>query len=236
MSDAEPTLTEAERAYWRLRTSFHEAGHAVAAVLLGRPLGLVTIRPGAAYSGLCQWTSARVTDADLDKIDRGPVPMMPARLRRVIETSVIVSLCGPLAAELAGPYNGTVPPDEAHDLDEAERLARGVADLSRPDRDRLAGLEADPEPLDPDEERAWRRASALDVDAPVHYLGWLRALARSLTCSPPFVRGAEALAPVLRERGVTGGRRARAIILDGIRGPALLEVAASPPLEGGSAR
>jgi hypothetical protein len=40
------------RAWLSLRTSWHEAGHALAGILVGQPLEIVSTRPGEQFSGV----------------------------------------------------------------------------------------------------------------------------------------------------------------------------------------
>lgn len=68
-----------------LATAYHEAGHAVAAVLTRRALASVDIEPTAARSGFCRFTEV-------------PWPRRPSKRR--CEDAILRSLAGPAAEEL----------------------------------------------------------------------------------------------------------------------------------------
>jgi ATP-dependent Zn protease len=84
-------------------TAYHEAGHAVMALALGRPIHRVTIEPNHRFLGRCELGSGRFRPSD-----------------DVLEIEVLILLAGPVAeARHTGRFN----PDAAdHDL-------RGVRSL-----------------------------------------------------------------------------------------------------------
>ena len=192
-----------------VRTAYHEAAHAAAAYVFGRPVSLVSIRPGAHFLGVTTWTPGRFPgEAPVDI----PAIMWPAKARRAIETSIVVSLAGSLGAMLSGwpEEDGyRAPPDE----DEAERSARVLAGLSERETATLAGLESATEPIPADDERARRLSWAIagTSEAGLH-LAYMRGVTRSLVYNPNFGRLLEALVPELLERGVLSGRRVREIL------------------------
>jgi len=97
-------------------TAYHEAGHAVAALVLGRPVAWVSIRPDRKYLGLCAF---------------GKGVFRPSE--DWVEREAIISLAGP-AAE-AG-FTGEMDwPAAARDYDYAFDLARGRGgDAKKADR------------------------------------------------------------------------------------------------------
>jgi hypothetical protein len=87
-------------------TAFHEAGHAVAALVLGRPVAWVSIQPDRKYLGVCAF-------------DKGVF----RRSEDWVEREGVIALAG-VAAE-AG-FTGELDwAGAAHDRDYALRLARG---------------------------------------------------------------------------------------------------------------
>jgi hypothetical protein len=85
-----------------LRRAYHEAGHAVAAHILGRASGLVTIVPTERYGGLTfHGRGRRFSESDLRKLGK-PLPLLPAALRRKVEVEAVLSVW-PLAELLVWP-------------------------------------------------------------------------------------------------------------------------------------
>ena len=90
----------------RAATAFHEAGHAVAALALGRPVAWASIRPDRKYLGICAFGKGVFRPSE-DWIERG----------------AIIALAGP--AGEAG-FTGEIDWEGArHDHDYAFELARG---------------------------------------------------------------------------------------------------------------
>ena len=90
----------------RAATAFHEAGHAVAALALGRPVAWASIRPDRQYLGMCAFGKGVFRPSE-DWVERG----------------AIIALAGP--AGEAG-FTGEIDWEGArHDHDYAFELARG---------------------------------------------------------------------------------------------------------------
>jgi len=87
-------------------TAYHEAGHAVAALTLGRPVAWVSIRPDRKFLGVCAF---------------GKGVFRPSE--DWVEREAIIALAGPAAeAGLTGELDWAAA---AHDHDYAFKLARG---------------------------------------------------------------------------------------------------------------
>ena len=87
-------------------TAYHEAGHAVAALALGRPVAWVSIRPDRKYLGLCAF---------------GKGVFRPSE--DWVEREAVLSLAGPAAeAGFTGEFDWAAA---SQDYDYAFRLARG---------------------------------------------------------------------------------------------------------------
>jgi len=191
-------------AAWRERAACHEAAHAAMSYVLGVPLDLVSIGPTARWGGVCFSRPLRVCD-ELD-VDR-PLPLQPARLRRGIETRIMVALAGPLGELYARPkpagYEPPAPDEQvAHELaarltgEERELLSCGEEPGGQSDREDARRL-------------AWALAGAEEAEALVSYLG---VATRPLVLSARFRHLLEALAAALLEQEVLGGRAVRRIL------------------------
>ena len=97
-------------------TAYHEAGHAVAALVLGRPVSWVSIRPDRKYLGVCAFAKAVFRPSE-DWVER----------------EAVIALAGPAAeAGFTGELDWA---GAAHDYDYAFDLARGRGgDEKRADR------------------------------------------------------------------------------------------------------
>jgi ATP-dependent Zn protease len=97
-------------------TAYHEAGHAVAAMVLGRPVAWVSIRPDRIFLGQCAFGKGVIRPSE-DWVER----------------EAIIALAGPAAeAGFTGEMNW---PAAARDHDYAFSLARGRGgDDKRADR------------------------------------------------------------------------------------------------------
>jgi hypothetical protein len=99
-------------------TAYHEAGHAVAALALGRPVAWVSIRPDRKFLGVCAFQKGVFRPSE-DWVER----------------EAVIALAGP-AAE-AG-YTGQLDwVGAAHDYDYALDLARGRGGRDGKKADRL---------------------------------------------------------------------------------------------------
>ena len=85
-------------------TAFHEAGHAVACVVLGRPLTRASIVETEDFMGRVshQRSTAREAEARGDRLEEasysGPAGLdMPARTRRRVKRDVVIRLSGAIA-------------------------------------------------------------------------------------------------------------------------------------------
>jgi hypothetical protein len=93
-------------------TAYHEAGHAVAALILGRPVAWVSVRPDRKFLGVCAF---------------GKSVFRPSE--DWVEREAVIALAGPAAeAGLTGEIDWLAA---AHDRDYAFDLARGRVGHSR---------------------------------------------------------------------------------------------------------
>lgn len=93
-----PIRKKPARLDWRARTAFHEAGHVVASVALGRKVRSATIVPEGNRLGSVQ--TSRLRRLDPAATDRS--------MRMTIEREVMILLAGSVAEQLAGagPHGG----------------------------------------------------------------------------------------------------------------------------------
>jgi hypothetical protein len=190
----------------RLRLAHHEAAHAIANYILrgGSTLRLVSIEGTATYGGICLSAPSRVGGLTVDDLDR-PLPLVPARLRRVLETHVVATLCGQIAEDLVEPVvrRGSTSAEE--------RAAETVNLLTGRERRSLEAAAKSTGMSDAD--FAWRGAWLLaGSELAGAQLALLRAVARELVFSPRFLRLLLALVPELLAHSTIGGRRAAAIL------------------------
>jgi hypothetical protein len=195
------------------RTAHHESGHVVMAHLLGWGIGPVTIIRGNGYNGLACYNGMRFSDKERGKLGL-PVPLLPARFRRAVETNIMVSLAGRMAERWdLEPVSGFIPehPDERY----AQKLARLAAPTERDTR-----LLTVPEgrKVEPDEETAATLTRALaGDDTATRYLLWLQAETAALVATPRFGRLVAALVPVLLEHKTLSGRATRIVLVEAER-------------------
>jgi hypothetical protein len=191
----------------RTRLAYHEAGHAVARYVLcgGSSLRLVSIEATDRWAGVCLHVPQRLnaTPKNLEC----PLPLMPARLRRILETDVVATLAGQISEDFVEPQSrrGSTP---------AEKRAKATVDLLT-GRERRA-LDAASTRTDEgltDTELAFRGAWLLAGSRlAAAQLALLRAVALELVASPRFLRLLAALVPELLAYGTIGGRRTAAIL------------------------
>ncbi len=206
--------TEADR----VRTATHEAGHAAAAYILGRRLGPVSIEPSAHFNGIAfsfdrAKTLTAAEQAASDRLDL-PVVLLPARLRRRIETSVMVSLAGWEAARsIWPPETGYIPVSE--DETRAEELARIAVLTSRglPPSEAAMLEEAAQTETPTDEDQAIGVCLAWAAGDAAHYLSWLRAATAYMVSTSRFRRLVAAMVPELLTHRTLSGRRVRDILV-----------------------
>jgi len=188
----------------RVRTAWHEAGHAVADLAFGHDLLVVSIRPTERYAGVCR---AQVDLGAHRLAMTTVVPDQDAGLRATVERQIIAALAG-AAAEWMTPMDGkparySTPPCEA----QAEAL---VMRLPPRERELLRELETSRSPGMSDDARSLEIASAFTgSDQAIAYWNWLRAATRD------FVEGRrlhiERVADALLERSVLTGEEVAAI-------------------------
>jgi hypothetical protein len=149
----------------------HEASHAVVAWVLGRPIGLLSIRPGRHYQGVVTYRGWRwPLDGERTPALWRPAILWPARLRRMLEMDICILLAGVLGEQFVDPLSTEDPGGE--DEQRAKRAADALAGLTPRLKEQLATLEAD-EPFPTDDQQAWDRVDALsgrEADAHLFYL------------------------------------------------------------------
>lgn len=110
----------------------HEAAHGTMAWILARPIGLLSIRPGAHYEGVATHRRGHWPDQEtLLRLESRPVVLWPALDRRALEVDVCIALAGALGEQLVDPWTpdplSTFHPDEDPDEVKAKRAAEALA-------------------------------------------------------------------------------------------------------------
>lgn len=195
------------------RTAVHESGHAAASFLLGfAGAGPVSIAPGRAYSGICfTGHPERIGPEDLNGMDR-PGPLLPARLRRSVETRVMVAMAGDVAAGLFWWAGRTGRRPEGAGEAVAGRLEGPP--LLPPRESRLLGEWAAAEGIESDAEAAARLLAALhgdDLAVAAAHGRYLEAETRRLLGAGPGIGMVRALSLALLEHRILPVARWRAI-------------------------
>ena len=196
-----------------IRTAYHEAGHVVAAHILGGTVELVSIRPGRHVLGTA-WCSGP-TWATLDDYDvmRRVLPiatLAPDRIRRDEESEIIWYLAGVLAERFA-PRAPETPSDlMPPDFSNAETQAAGLSRLSPRHRELVEAATTSEDRPRTDDQAARERATFLARYEAEEFIGWLTAVANRLVenCRPMI----EALADELLRRTEVPGPEAVALI------------------------
>jgi hypothetical protein len=189
----------------RRRVAVHEAGHAVAFVVLGIPLEFASIRPGRSFLGVV--VPAARDGADLGALNFDAICNEPPALREDVERRIIAGLAG----ELAELY-GTATPASGYLDDDDEQIARAalatlpsrIAELVTEHEDRL-------DPVTADEDAARELADAFaGPDVGPHYLAWLRAEARDLVTR--YAAAILRVADALERRAILTGDAVAALV------------------------
>jgi hypothetical protein len=166
-------MTEAE--WLRDFVAWHEAGHALAAVLVGRPLDYVSTRPGLQFGGITHYGPS--APLGVDGVTLAPLALQPdLTIRERFERSILVALAGGVAERFVEPFTGSgyVPADD--DDDRAAASAAALARLSPRHRELVVAAERRTAPYPTDDEGQARQSSAI-FNAPAavgHHVEWLR--------------------------------------------------------------
>ncbi len=179
--------------------------------LVGRPIRAVSIEPTARWSGVCINGTMKIRPEELERLAL-PAPFLPARLRRQLEGDVLISLAGPIGAELAG-FESDAPAARIGREPDYQQAEAACALLSRSERAHLERSAAREGTVTSDEEDAGAMAFALaGSQLAAVTLGYLRQVCRSIVYEDFFIRRVQALAAELLEHKTIGGRRARQVL------------------------
>jgi hypothetical protein len=191
----------------RRRIAVHEAGHAVASIVLGVPIEYVSIRTGLSFRGVALRVGARLEAAD-DFDPFRAVAAQPPELRADVERRIIGDLAGPIAEM----FLADEPAARSYGGDEAETIARdALATLGPRLAELVAHWEMREERRDGDEADAAGLAYAFaGPEAGGHYLEWLRAEARALVLRYRFA--VLSVADALERAAVLSGEQVAALV------------------------
>ena len=153
----------------RRRTALHEAGHAVASIVLGIPVEYTSIRPGRAFSGINIAVLTPPADFDLFDPDR-PAVLHPPGLRADVERRIIRLMAGELAARRLD----RSPPASMYTDDAAQRIARrALASLGPRIAELVTANEQRDEPSSDDQNAMDMARAFVGREGAFAYLRWL---------------------------------------------------------------
>lgn len=212
----------------RTQTAWHESSHAIMAWLLGFEVKMISIRPGAHYSGITSFgdgpnvglwetfdgmTRRRNADTFLGRIGLAPPTLWPAEDRRRLESSIMVTLSGDMGELLAAPFESAFRQEETVDEAETTQLARRLASqpaefppaLSDAQRERLERTERTEFPND--EARAMEDASSAtgDILEAIALKRYLQRVTRNIVFTEAFYELLTKVTPLLLEHTVLDG-------------------------------
>jgi hypothetical protein len=213
-SSVQPTAMSSRDAQGRRATALHEAGHAVATVLLfGVAPRVLTIRRAADYLGACipPALSFDLSGHDPDR----PLCLADPVIRGEVERVIVMFLAGSAAERLQWDLTSGWIEDAGSGADERQAAAM-VAELETwapHDRELLAFAEAAPavaREISPDDSEAAGWSIRLAGESGGLYLIYLEAVARQFVTrhSAPIL----ALADALLERSALNGEHAVSIV------------------------
>lgn len=189
----------------RTLTAYHEAAHAVVALLLDARVEFVSIRPGKQHAGIT-WTDGLPTwSSDAALAAELPTPLIAADIRRAMEVRMCISLAGDAAAILAPVTSGYIAPTP--DQPAAERLARTLEDLSPRHAELLRAAEERTDPIHTDADLAERAALGSGAEIHAHVAYMRTVVARMVDEHVPEIA---AVAAELERREVLTGDEVRA--------------------------
>lgn len=93
-----PLRIHAEETEQQLQaTAYHEAGHAVMALLLKKRFSMATIEPGEDFLGMVAYSGLQAWESRTELLEYGSFDDLGARDRSFLERDIMVSLAGPVA-------------------------------------------------------------------------------------------------------------------------------------------
>ncbi len=175
------------------QVAVHEAGHLTAAWHLEVPWRTVTIDPGPGFKGRVEfWPRTDAQEQFLDEAGHTPYEDLQNRVRRFIETRMMVSLAGGLAASVI------------LGIDLQETGMAQMKELTAAARERLGLQDTDVHEVivDGDEMDATLLAHRINNagdDAAGFFCEWMLERARTMVDEPHFRARVEAAADVLQK-------------------------------------
>ena len=210
MSIAVAAPSQAELELATLRLAIHEAGHAVATVLLGHRIDGLTIDLDEGLSGCSFWGADPLPQSALNSCGR--IFFLDWRLRKRLEDDLALTLAAHVAVAVWAPFESGYRPEPAV-ASECERLAREL-EQSR-FAERVEQRNAEP-PLErqSDEDAIWklsRFGSSGQATAPA-FLDWMLAEVRDWVASPGFSRPLAAVTSALLQHANLPGAEVHRLV------------------------
>lgn len=200
-----------------LRLACHEAGHVVAAHVLGGRVGAVSIESRRAWRGVAEAAAPRMRSGDLEATDlQAPLVLWKPSVRRFLERSVIIDLAG-REAERFGPV--MAPGYLPHDPAEARAKKAALVLAGRDRRFLRHGDEREHRPENNDQTKALEGAEMLSRESSGLLLSHLRLETRRLFNMRRTQKLLAALVPELLQHRELGRADVLRILRDADRVP-----------------
>jgi hypothetical protein len=192
-----------------LVTAIHEAGHAVATVLLGQTVDAISTLPQGQWGGTCYWSRHEPIPETFSQL-HGTILEIDWRYRRLLETRLAITLAGPAAVARWAPATTDYLPPPLLDQTVEQLIAEFErASATIEEREAAAPLERQT-----DLETAFRLAPLGSTNMLIGpaFLHWMVAEVNVWVASRAFARPLRALTDELLQRRVLTGDRVHEVV------------------------
>jgi len=186
----------------------HESSHAAAAKVFGLAAGYVSIEGGRNFAGTAAHRMLRVSDVTEADLIR-PYPLMRARLKQSLESSICFYLAGDLGVQYL--LRETEFTETPEDTEAAQRVAE-IATFTERESGRLAALERDGMKRTDIENARVLSWDLVGTNVADELLRLMRAVTREQVLTERFATLVFALVPPLLKHGRLSAKAVRLIL------------------------